>query len=276
MKTPCLIKLEAFSFSSVASVLFLALLIGLAIFAPWVTRFSYEEQNILEKLQSPSWLHWMGTDQLGRDLYSRVIYGARTSLALGFFASLVATLFGTLIGGIAGFRGGWPDFVLMRTAELFYIFPSSLLAILLMVLFGRGFTGIFIALAITTWVNQARLVRNQVLQIKEFPFVEAAHAVGATPGAILFRHILPNIMGPMIVSLTIQIPNNIMSESFLSFIGLGLQPPYSSWGTLANEGFRAMQSFPHLILFPGLLLYTTMLAFSSLGEGLKRVFQADR
>ncbi len=248
---------------------FLAVLTAFAVLAPVVTRHSYEEQNIESKLQTPSIEHWMGTDTLGRDLYSRIVYGARMSLAVGVVTAVFALLLGTVTGALAGYFGGWIDRVLMSVVDFFYIFPSLLMAILLMMVLGRGFFGIFLALGTVSWVTQARLVRGQVLQAREMPYVEAARALGVKTGAIIFKHILPNLWGPIIVSLTFQIPNNIMAESFLSFIGLGIQPPYSSWGTLAAEGFRGMRSFPHLILFPGCALFFTMLAFNFLGDGLR-------
>jgi oligopeptide transport system permease protein len=256
---------------AVASLAFLALVLLAAIFAPQVTRVSYETQSILEKLEPPSRAHWMGTDSLGRDLYSRIIYGARMSLAVGILTALLSLTVGTAVGAIAGFRGGKTDSALMRMTDVFYIFPSLLIAILLTVYLGRGFTGILFALALTSWVTHARLVRNLVLQAKALPYVEGARSMGIGGSRIVIRHILPNILGPMIVSLTFQIPTNIMSESFLSFIGLGLEPPYSSWGTLANEGFRAMKSYPHLILFPGAVLFVTLLAFNALGDGIRDV-----
>jgi oligopeptide transport system permease protein len=251
------------------SLIFLAIITTLAILAPVVTRYSYDEQTIEHRLQGPSTTHWMGTDTLGRDLYSRIVYGARASLAVGMFTALFALVLGTATGALAGYRGGWVDTLLMRLVDLFYVFPSLLLAILLTVLLGRGFAGICLALGLTAWVTQARLVRAQVLQARELSYVEAARATGVDGLAIVVRHILPNLWGPIIVSLSVQIPSNIMAESFLSFIGLGLQPPFSSWGTLANEGFRAMKSFPHLILFPGGVLFFTMLAFNYLGDGLR-------
>jgi len=245
-------------------------IVGLmAIFADQLTAFSYDHQNIEAQLQLPNATHWMGTDSLGRDLFSRIVYGARMSLAVGLLTALIAMTLGTLVGALAGYRGGWIDMLLMRIVDLFYIFPSLLSAILLTVLLGRGFVGILLALGLTAWVAQARLVRNQVLQAKQMDYVESARAMGVQDWRIVLFHILPNILGPMIVSLTFQIPTNIMSESFLSFIGLGLQPPYSSWGTLANEGFRAMKSYPHLMIFPGLALFFTMLAFNYLGDGLR-------
>ncbi len=254
---------------AVLSLGFLLFISLLAIFAPLVTRYSFETQNMSEILQPPSARHWMGTDSLGRDLYSRIIYGARMSLSVGLLTALFALILGTITGAVAGYAGRWVDTVLMRIVDIFYIFPSLLLAILLMVLMGRGMTGILLALGLTAWVTQARLVRGQVLQAKEFAYVESARALGVRHTSILFRHILPNLWGPIIVSLTFQIPTNIMSESFLSFLGLGLEPPYSSWGTLASEGFRAIRGVPHLIIFPGVILFVTMLAFNYLGDGLR-------
>jgi oligopeptide transport system permease protein len=159
----------------------------------------------------------------------------------------------------------------MSIVEAFMIFPMLLLSILLSLLVGRGFFGIFLSIGMTTWVSQARLVRALVLQARELPYVEAGRALGLTHRELLIRHILPNLLGPMIVSLTFQIPNNILTESFLSFVGLGLQPPYASWGTLANEGFRGIASYPHLMLFPGAALFLTMLGFHFLGDSLRDI-----
>ena len=250
---------------------FLILVTSAALFAPVITHYSYEEQNVSEKLEGPSRNHWMGTDSLGRDLYSRIVYGAQVSLAVGVLTALFALVLGTITGAAAGYWGGWTDQILMRTVDLFYTFPSLLLAILLMLLLGYGITGIMLALGMTAWVTQARLVRGQVIQAKQLAYVESARAMGVKSVTIILRHILPNIWGPIIVSLTFQIPSNIMAESFLSFLGLGLQPPFSSWGTLASEGFRAMKSYPHLIIFPGTVLFLTMLAFNYLGDGLRDV-----
>ncbi|HAR41965.1 MAG TPA: peptide ABC transporter permease [Bdellovibrionales bacterium] len=256
---------------AVVSLVFLCLISMMAVFAPVITTYSYDEQNIEQRLETPSRQYWMGTDMLGRDLYSRVLYGARMSIAVGVCTALFSLVVGTLLGALAGYRGGWTDHLVMRGVDLFYIFPSLLFAIILMMFLGRGFVGIILALGATAWVTQARLVRAQVLQARELAYVEAARAMGVRSIPIIFRHILPNLWGPIIVSLTMQIPSNIMAESFLSFIGLGLQPPFSSWGTLANEGFRAMRSYPHLIIFPGTILFVTMLAFNYLGDGLRDV-----
>lgn len=255
--------------TALISLIFLIIISVMAILAPVVTQYSYEEQNISQRLEPPSTQHWMGTDTLGRDVYSRIVYGARMSLAVGVCTAVFALLIGTFTGAIAGYFGGWSDRLLMGVVDIFYIFPSILLAILLTLLFGRGFTGILVAISLTAWVTQARLVRGQVIQAREMTYVEAARAMGIGNLAIVARHILPNLWGPIIVSLTMQIPSNIMAESFLSFIGLGLQPPFSSWGTLANEGFRAMKSYPYLIIFPGTVLFVTMVAFNYLGDGLR-------
>ena len=211
------------------------------------------------------------TDVLGRDLFSRILFGARLSLAVGFCTAIFALVLGTITGAVAGYFGGKWDRVLMGIVDVFFIFPMLLLAILLTLLLGRGFFGIFLAIGMTTWVTQARLVRALVLQARELPYVEAGRAIGLTHFEVIFKHIVPNLLGPMIVSLTFQIPNNILTESFLSFVGLGLQPPYSSWGTLANEGFRGIQSYPHLMIFPGLALFITMIAFHFLGDSLRDI-----
>lgn len=251
------------------SLIFLIAISALALAAPLVTSVSYEEQNIEHRLEKPSAQHWMGTDTLGRDVYSRVIYGARVSLSIGVITALVSLVLGTLVGAAAGFWGGWVDQIVMRLVDVFYIFPSILFAILIGLWVGQGLLGILIAISWTSWITQSRLVRAQFLQAREMLYVESARAIGVPTRDLIFRHILPNLWGPIIVSLTVQIPANIMAESFLSFIGLGIQPPFSSWGTLASEGFRAMKSYPHLILFPGGVLFFTLLAFNFLGDGLR-------
>ena len=255
--------------ATLISSLFLGILTGLALIGPFFFEFASEQQDIAARLQGPTWEHWMGTDSLGRDLMSRLIQGAQLSLATGVLTAVVALLFGTAIGGLAGWYGGATDRALMRTVDVFSIFPSVLLAILLSVFVGRGFLGILLALGLTGWMQLARLVRAQVLQLKEYPWIEAARAIGASEARILLRHLLPNLWTPILISLAFQIPTSILTESFLSFIGLGLEPPLASWGTLAAEGFRAMKSYPHLILFPGGILFVTLLAVQFLAEGLR-------
>jgi oligopeptide transport system permease protein len=254
-----------------ASAILLGVLCLMALFAPILAPFPYDEVGVGPNLAAPARNFWMGTDVLGRDLFSRILFGARVSLAVGFCTAAFALVLGTLTGALAGFFGGKTDRIIMAAVDVFYIFPMLLLAILLSLLFGRGFFGIFISIGMTTWVTQARLVRALVLQARELPYVEAGRAIGLSPIQILFKHILPNLTGPMVVSLTFQIPNNILTESFLSFVGLGLQPPYASWGTLANEGFRGMLSYPHLMIFPGLALFLTMVGFHFLGDSLRDI-----
>lgn len=257
------------------SLLFI-LCIGLAaFFAPFLTPYSpggLEEKAILER---PGWLHWMGTDGLGRDLLTRVLYGARVSLTVGIGTSLIALMIGTAYGLISGYLGGRVDRLLMRIVDIFYSLPDLLIFILFSLVFGRNITGVLIALGLVTWVRFARITRGQVLQAKELLFVEGARAIGASNIRIALRHILPNIFAPVLVTLTFSIPAAILAESTLSFIGLGINDPYSawgtSWGTLAQDGWRAMRTYPHIIFFPGLAIFLTILAFNFLGNGLRDI-----
>ncbi|MFQ5451519.1 MAG: ABC transporter permease [Nitrospinaceae bacterium] len=242
-----------------------------AVFAPWVAPYSYETQDTLNTLASPNGQYWFGTDRLGRDLFSRVIYGARVSLFIGVATTLVAILIGTVYGAVSGYAGGRTDNLLMRIVDVVFALPDLLMIILLMVVMGRGVAGIFIALTLVSWVTVARLVRGEVLRIKEYTYVEAARALGAGHLRILLREILPNITGLLVVTLSFRIPVAILAESTLSFIGLGIAPPFSSWGTLANDGWTAIKFYPHLILFPSLAIFFTILSFNFLGEGLRDV-----
>lgn len=264
--------------AAVVSLAFL-IFVGLAgLFAEFVAPYSYEVQNIDRVLEAPSADHWFGTDSLGRDLYSRIIFGARMSMAVGILTAIMSVVIGGIYGAISGWVGGWLDTVQMRAIDILDAIPSLVLLILVGIVFTsyqtfespeiRALTGILFALSVVGWVSLARLVRGQVLQARELLFVEGAVAMGATPSRILARHIAPNILGPVVVMLTFQIPSNILFESFLSFVGLGLQPPFSSWGVLANDGWRAKSS-PHLIVFPGAALFLTMLAFNLFGDGLR-------
>lgn len=255
--------------AAVVSLSFILTIVSIAIFANFIAPFSYEAQNVSNRLAPPNWQNWMGTDILGRDLLSRILYGARMSLAVGIITAFCSLMIGTIYGSISGYMGGRMDNIMMRIVDILYTFPSLLLIILITLLFGKGLIGIFVALTIVGWVSVSRLVRGQILQVKEMAFVEAARSIGTGHAAIVLRHILPNIVGPIIVTLTFEIPAAILSESFLSFIGLGLKPPFSSWGTLANDGFQAFKSFPNLIIFPGLAIFFTVLSFNLLGDGLR-------
>ncbi len=244
-------------------------------FAPLLSPYSpggLEESHILE---GPSWSHWMGTDGLGRDLFTRVLYGARVSIVVGIGTALIALVIGTLYGLISGYAGGALDNLLMRIVDVFYSLPDLLIFILLSLLFGRNIIGVLIALGLVTWVRFARITRGQVLQAKELTYVEGARAIGASRARIVLQHILPNIMAPVLVTLTFSIPAAILAESTLSFIGLGINDPYShwgtSWGTLAQDGWRAIRSYPHIIFFPSLAIFLTILSFNFLGNGLRDI-----
>ena len=257
------------SFFSKLSFVFLGVVFFSAIFAPWITPYSYETQDTLNTLATPSFSHLMGTDQLGRDLFSRLIYGARVSLFIGISTTLLALVIGTIYGSISGYIGGRMDGFMMRVVDVIFALPDMLMIILITVMMGRGIAGMFIALTLVSWVTVARLVRGEVLRIKEKTYVEAARALGASSPRILMQEILPNILGLMVVTLTFRIPVAILAESTLSFIGLGVAPPFSSWGTMANEGWKSIKFYPHLILFPSLVIFFTILSFNFLGDRLR-------
>ena len=257
------------SFFSKLSFGFLGVVFFSAIFAPWITPYSYETQDTLNTLATPSFSHLMGTDQLGRDLFSRLIYGARVSLFIGILTTLLALVIGTIYGSISGYIGGRMDCFMMRVVDVVFALPDMLMIILVTVMMGRGIAGMFIALTLVSWVTVARLVRGEVLRIKEKTYVEAARALGASSPRILMQEILPNILGLMVVTLTFRIPVAILAESTLSFIGLGIAPPFSSWGTMANEGWKSIKFYPHLILFPSLAIFFTILSFNFLGDRLR-------
>ncbi len=227
------------------------------------------DQTSNDILISPSMQHLMGTDELGRDLFARVIYGARLSIAIGVTIAGMAFAIGTTYGSIAGFYGGKIDNVLMRGVDIAYALPDLLVMILIGVWVGRGTIGILLSLGLVSWMGTARLVRAQLLQLQSEEFIDAARTAGRGTFDIIVKHMLPNAMGPIIVALTFTVPSAILSESTLSFIGLGLSPPACSWGTLASDGWRSLRTHPHLILFPSLFIFITVLSFNQLGDGLR-------
>ena len=254
------------------SLVFVVAVATLGFLAPWISpdgAGGFEEKRILE---SPSLAHLMGTDGLGRDLLTRVLYGARVSMAVGIGTALIALVIGTAYGLVSGFKGGNLDHLMMRVVDIFYGLPDMLIFILLSLLLGRNIGGLLVALGLVSWVRFARIARGQVLQAKEFLFVEGARAMGASRRRIVLRHILPSILGPLIVTLTFSIPAAILAESTLSFIGLGINDPYSAWGTswgsLAQDGWRAMRTYPHILFFPAAAIFLTILAFNTLGNAL--------
>ena len=248
----------------------------LALFAPWISPYAYDFQDTQVLLEGPSSEHWMGTDRLGRDLFSRILFGARISMLVGIGTAVAALFLGSLYGAVSGYIGGRVDNAMMRLVDVVYSLPDLLLIILITVFIGRGILGIFIALTVVSWVTISRIVRGEVLQLREQAYVEAARAIGTSGARILFRHILPNTLSILIVTLTFRIPSAILAESTLSFIGLGIAPPAASWGTLAHEGWSAMKFYPYLIIFPGLVIFVTMLSFNFLGDALRDAFDPRR
>ena len=238
--------------------------------APWIPRLADPTlPNFDLGASPPSSAHWFGTDPLGRDLLARVLYGGRVSLAVGLVATLVSLIIGVSYGAIAGFRGGKTDEIMMRIVDILYSLPYIFLVILLLVFFSRSIIMLFVALGLVQWLTMARIVRGQVLSLKQQTFVEAARALGATDAAIIFRHIVPNTLGPVIVYTTLTVPAIILQEAFLSFLGLGVQPPDASWGTLVSDGARVLALFPWLVIFPGMALSLTLFCFNFLGDGLR-------
>lgn len=246
-------------------------LIVVAIFGPIFSSHTYDEQNLMMTNSSPSWEHWFGTDNLGRDIFIRVLYGARISLAIGIVASLLNLFIGVIYGGIAGFFGGKIDRIMMNIVDILYSVPTLLYVILLMVILKPGLINIFIALGIGYWLQMARIVRGQILSMKEQEFILAARTIGVSKKRILFRHLLPNAMGVIIVTMTLAIPDAIFTEAFLSFIGLGVSAPMASWGVLASEGVNNLRAYPFQLFFPAVAISVTMLAFNFLGDGLREV-----
>ncbi len=255
---------------AVAAGAFLAILALTAALAPWLPGLADPTtQDLAKGASPPSLQHAFGTDELGRDLFARVLHGGRISLLVGLVGTLVSLVIGVTWGAIAGYVGGRVDDLMMRVVDVLYALPYIFLVILLLVFFSKSLVMLFVALGLVQWLTMARIVRGQVLSLKHQTFVEAARALGASDAAILFRHIVPNTLGPVIVYTTLTVPAVILQEAFLSFLGLGVQPPDASWGTLVSDGSRAIGLFPWLVVFPGLAMSLTLLAFNFLGDGLR-------
>lgn len=246
----------------------LAVIVALAIVVPLLSSYTYYEIDLSSKNMAPSWLHWFGTDDLGRDMFVRVWYGARISLFVGITAALIDLVLGIIWGGVAALCGGKIDEVMMRLADVLYALPSLLIVTALMVVLGPGLITILIALSLLGWITMARVVRGQLLTLKEQGYVYAARAMGAGFWRVLFKHLLPNAFGPIIVTLTLTVPTAIFTEAFLSYLGLGVQAPIASWGTMSSEGLPALEYYPWRLFFPAGLICLTMLAFNAVGDGL--------
>jgi len=248
---------------------FLLFEIILAIFTPWIAPYGFEDQNLELWLLNPNAAHWFGTDTLGRDLFTRVLHGGRISLMVGFLSSMVSVLVGVIYGAVAGYIGGRVDEIMMRAVDVFYAVPFVFLVIILMVYFGRNIFLLFIALGLTQWLTMARIVRGQVLSLKEKEFVDAARSMGISTFTIVRKHLIPNTLGPVIVYMTLTIPTVMLEEAFLSFLGLGVQAPMASWGTLIKSGVDVMEIRPTALIFPALALGTTLFSLNFLGDGLR-------
>ena len=255
--------------AAVAGALILVILITLAFLSPCIAPYPYAYQDLDLGASAPSSAHLLGTAVLGRDLFSRILYGARISLLVGFIATTVALIIGVSWGIIAGYFGGKIDSVMMRIVDVLYGLPFIIFIILLMVIFGRNLWLLFLAIGAIEWLTMARIVRAQVLTLKNQEFVLAAQAMGVTNFSMFRRHLLPNILGPIAVYATLTIPQVMLLESFLSFLGLGIQPPMSSWGTLIKDGVESMEEYSWLLIYPGLTFTITLFALNFFGDGLR-------
>ncbi|MBK6433321.1 ABC transporter permease [Candidatus Amarolinea dominans] len=254
--------------AGLSSLIFLVVLTTVALLAPWLAPFDPLDVDFEHVRQPPDAQHWLGTDKQGRDVLSRLLFGARLSLAVGFVSQAPILLIGVSAGCLAGYRGGRSAGLIMRVVDVFYAFPTTLLLIALMAILGRGFGSLLIALTITSWAGVARLVRGQVLRLKQAEFITAAVSLGAADWHILWRHILPNLSGIILVMLSLGIPGAIVAEAGLSFLGIGLLPPAPSWGLMLSDGFSVVRSSPHLAWAPAIAIGLTMLALYTLGDSL--------
>ncbi|MEW5866252.1 MAG: oligopeptide ABC transporter permease [Bacillota bacterium] len=254
---------------AMAGLVVIVLLMLVAVFAPYIAPHDPYKQSLDDQLRPPSRKYPLGTDDLGRDVASRIIFGSRISLTVGFVAEAITLVIGVTLGAISGYFGGRVDNVIMRITDMMFAFPDLLFAIAIMFVLGPGIYNVFIALAIVGWAGMARLVRGQVLAVREREFVEAAKAVGESDVRIIIKHILPNCLAPVIVSATLGIPGAIMSEAGLSFLGLGAQPPTPSWGQMISIGRGYLRFAPWFSVYPGLAIMVTVLAFNLFGDGLR-------
>ena len=254
---------------AMASMIFIILLAVLAIVAPMVSPYSHATLDYAAMNQSPSAEHWFGTDNLGRDMWARVWMGARVSLFIAFVAALVQSTGGIIIGGISGFFGGKVDMIMMRWSDIVDSIPLLVYVILIMMIMGSGMAPIIKAFALTGWIRMARLVRGQALSLKESDYVMAAKGLGGSNMRIIISHMVPNTPGVIIVTLTMSIPTAIFTEAYLSYIGIGLQPPLTSWGLLANEGAAVIKTYPYQLIIPALFISITMLSMQLFGDGLR-------
>jgi oligopeptide transport system permease protein len=251
------------------SLLFITIAL-IALLGPFLSPYSPYEIHLAVKNLPPSFTHWFGTDELGRDLFTRTCYGARISLSIGFAAALIDLGLGVFYGGIAAYAGGKVEEVMMRIADVLYAFPYMLSVMLIMVFLDSGILSLLAAMTCIGWITMARVVRGAAMQIRQQEFILAAVGLGASHFRIIVKHILPNILGPIIVTATLTVPSAIFTEAFLSFLGLGIQAPYASWGTMANEGLPALTFYPWRLFFPAFFISLTMLSLNLIGDNVTR------
>jgi oligopeptide transport system permease protein len=267
--------------AAVVGMIILGIVALMAIFAPWLSPYAFNEIDFALVQCAPAWwpgeavlcrssdAHWFGMDSVGRDLFIRTLYGARVSLAVGLVATCVSLMIGVLYGATAGYLGGRVDNLMMRFVDILYSLPFIFFVIILMVVFDRNFILLFVAIGAVEWLTMARIVRGQTLSVKQKEFIEAARASGVGTWGIISRHVVPNVIGPVIVYVTLTIPAVILAESFLSFLGLGISEPMTSWGVLISEGANAMQSAPWTLIFPACFMAVTLFCFNFIGDGLR-------
>ncbi len=254
---------------SLFSMIYIFILVFVALITPFIAPYDYAYQDLALGASPPSSDHLLGTDTLGRDLLTRMMYGSRISLMVGFLATSVALIIGVIWGTIAGFSGGKTDAIMMRIVDTLYGIPFIILIILLMVIFGRNLVLLFLAIGAVEWLTMARIVRSQVLNLSRQEFILSAEAMGVSKLSIIFRHLIPNAMGPVIVYATLTVPQIMLLESFLSFLGLGVQPPLSSWGLLIRDGAVSMEEYWWLLIFPSLAFSLTLFSLNFIGDGLR-------
>ncbi|HWI66278.1 MAG TPA: oligopeptide ABC transporter permease [Symbiobacteriaceae bacterium] len=254
---------------AMAGLLVMLIFIALALLAPWISPYDPARVDLLAAYQGPSRAHLLGTDNVGRDVFSRLLAGSRISLLVGFSVAAGTVIVGSLVGAIAGYVGGWVDTVLMRFIDVMFSFPSLFLNILVLAIFGSHFVYLILIMVFTSWMNVARLVRGQFLQLREMQYVEAARAIGVSRWEIMFNHLLRNATGPIIVSATLSVGGAIISESALSFLGLGIMPPQTSWGQMLSNAQEYILLSPSLALYPGICIFLTVLAINFVGDGIR-------
>ena len=261
---------------AVVGLIILIVIVLMAIFGPLFSQYSYDQQNMSLRNAGPSAAHIFGTDKMGRDIFVRILYGARISLGVGLMAALVNLVIGTLYGGIAGYIGGKTDMIMMRIVDIIYSVPSMLYIVLIMLWLGAGVTSIMIGISITCWIGMARIVRQEVKSLKEQEFTMAAFVLGASSKRILIKHLLINSMGPIIVNVTLQVPQAIFTEAWLSFLGVGIAAPKASWGTLCEAARELIQVYPMQTIYPLVAICITIISFNFVGEGLERALDPKR